>query len=88
MLFLKVYLINLTCRCKLIITSGVSEALVRLTRKVAAAPTTVAAIATEAAVSGRAEDTVNVFLPGSCDFPSLNGQELCLKSLIALKQQK
>ena len=43
---------------------------------VAAAPTTVAAIATEAAVSGRAQDTLNIFLPCPCDFPPIKDQEL------------
>lgn len=42
-------------------TSVASEALVLLTRNVAAAPTTVAAIATEAAVSGSAKDGVANF---------------------------
>lgn len=41
--------------------SVTSEALVLLTRRVAAAPTTVAATATEAAVSASAEDTTNIF---------------------------
>lgn len=50
-------------------TSTAPESLVLLERKVAAAPTTVAAIATEAAVSGREEAIVNVLLP-PCSFTS------------------
>lgn len=45
-----------------------SAALVVLTRYVAAAPTTVAAIATEAAVSTSAEDTADLLLPCLWDF--------------------
>lgn len=51
-----------------------SEVLVLLTRRVAAAPTRVAATATEAAVSGSAKETVDTLLPCNCDFTSI--QEL------------
>lgn len=52
-------------------TSVSLEPFVLLTRRVVAAPTTVAAIATEAAVSGRAEDALEYFRPLPCDFISM-----------------
>lgn len=72
-----------------------SEPFVLLTSKVAAAPTTVAAIATEAAVSGKAEDTVGNFLSCSCDFMSIEEkalpcnpvQTLSFKSLVTSQHQ-
>lgn len=76
-------------------TSVSSEPFVLLTSKVAAAPTTVAAIATEAAVSGKAEDTVGNFLSCSCDFMSIEEkalpcnpvQTLSFKSLVTSQHQ-
>lgn len=76
-------------------TSVSSEPFVLLTSKVAAAPTTVAAIATEAAVSGKAEDTVGNFLSCSSDFMSIEEkalpcnpvQTLSFKSLVTSQHQ-
>lgn len=47
-----------------------SEVLVLCTRRVAAAPTKVAATATETAVSGSADETANDLLVCNCDFAS------------------
>ena len=55
-------------------TSVGFEALFLCTRRVAAAPTTVAAIATEAAVSGRADVMMDSLFPCSCDFISTEEQ--------------
>lgn len=57
-------------------TSGSLGALLLRTRKVAAAPTTVEAITTEAAASGRAEVIVSALFPRSCDFTSTKEQKL------------
>lgn len=57
-------------------TSAASEALVLLTRMVAAVPTTAAAIAIEAAVSGRAADTRDGLLLCSCSFTLTEEQKL------------
>ena len=53
-----------------------------------------AAIATEAAVSGKAQDTLNIFLPCPCDFPPSKKAIIrtqryqILESKIALQHKK
>lgn len=60
----------------LVRTSGSLGALLLRTRKVAAAPTTVEAITTEAAASGRAEVIVTDLFPSSSDITSTKEQKL------------
>lgn len=76
-------------------TSVSSGPFVLLTSRVAAAPTTVAAIATEAAVSGKAEYILGNFLPCPCDFMSTEEklllcnpvQTLSVNSLVTSQHQ-
>lgn len=55
-------------------TSAALAALFLCTRTVAAVPTTVAAIATEATVSGRADVLMDTIFHCSCDFVSTEEQ--------------